>query len=170
MHALVRQTGRIGKMRARQPEFGSALVHDAGKGVLGAANPFGKRDAGVVAGLDDHRFQQVLDPDLGVELGEHGRPTRGGAAVAPGMFGDEELVIHRQAAVLQLGKDDLDRHQLGHGRRLHRRVGLLLKQDRPGLVIHEHRIGRLGVEIELSQCRQGRQHKSDGRQHQAPRV
>ena len=36
--------------------------------------------------------RRFRDADLGIELGEHGRAARGGAAVAPGVLGDEELV------------------------------------------------------------------------------
>ena len=46
-----------------------------------------------------------------------------------------------------LVEDDGDRHELGHAGRLHRLVGVLVEEQRAGLVVHQDRELGLGVEI-----------------------
>ena len=154
----VRQAGGIDEMRVGEPDLLGELVHHARELGFGAAQPLGQRDCRVVAGLDDHRAQQVAHLHLGIELGKHGRAARCGTAVAPGVLGDEEFVVQRQPALLDLVEHDSDRHEFGHAGRLERLVAVLVEEQRAGLVVHQHRELRLGLEI--------LRHGSGGRQRE----
>jgi len=58
-------------------------------------------------------------------------PSR--AARAPGPLGETQFLVELQPARLQQAVDDVHRHQLGHGRRRHRRVGVLFSSVAPVL-------------------------------------
>ena len=132
-------------MRMRHAEFGGALVHQRGEIVLGAGESLGQRDRRVVAGLDDEAAEQVLDAHLAVDVEEHRRPVRMGAAGAPGVFRHLKLVVEIQPAFLQFVKDDLGGQHLGGRRRRHRLVGVLFEQDRAALVVLDQSERRDGL-------------------------
>ncbi len=136
-------------MRMGEPDIFGHLVHDARKGVLGAAYTFGQRNRRVIARLNDDRAQQIGDAHLRIEFGKHCRAAGGRPTRPPGVFGNEELVLHPEIAGFETVEDHGQGHQLGHGGRLDRVVGILLIEEGAGLVIHQHRVRRAGVEIEL---------------------
>ena len=121
--------GRIAERRLRQPELAGALGHHPGEVLLGAGNALGHDDRRVVAGLDDDAAQEIGQFDAAVELGEHRRAARTGAAAPPGVLGHRELRVDIDPALLHLVEHDLDRHDLGHAGRGGELVGVLLEQD-----------------------------------------
>src|SRR5690606_32240678 len=79
------QAGGVFKVGVHHPQQLGLLVHNVGKGRLGAGDVLGEDDGGVVAGLDNHPPQQV--DDGGPAVG-HQRPHRaaaGPAAELPGV-------------------------------------------------------------------------------------
>ena len=66
-----RQAGGITELRCRHLEQCRLLVHHVGEGVLAAGDVLGHRDAGIVTGLDDDAFQQILQRHRGAFPHEH---------------------------------------------------------------------------------------------------
>jgi hypothetical protein len=131
-------------MRAGHAELGRVFVHQVRERVLGTGDVFGQRDRRVVAGLDDHAVEQVLERHLRVHLQERGRAVGAGAALAPGMFADQHRVFEPDLAGGEFRRNDVAGHHLGDRGRLHAFVGIVLREDLAGGVIHQH--PALGVE------------------------
>ena len=76
-----------------QAELAGALGHEVGgKDALVAGHAFGKRDAGIIAALDDRAVQEIVHRYLAVEDGEHRRAARRRATLAPGVLADPVFV------------------------------------------------------------------------------
>ena len=90
-HARVRASSTTWPSAGRPVEFlNTDLVSpiSRARSVISAAkfssdpgHAFGDDDAAVIGRLDDHALDQILEPDLRFELGEHGRAARLRAAV-----------------------------------------------------------------------------------------
>ena len=63
----------LAEVRVREPEPRRFAVHPLGERVLAAGDDLGQRDRRVVAGLDDHSAQQLVDGDRLLRLDEHPR-------------------------------------------------------------------------------------------------
>ena len=173
-HPLLRigQARGIAECRILEADLLGALVEEVGEGEFGAGDPLRDHDGGVVARLDDHAAEQVLEADAGIELGEHRGAARRRAAGAPGMLGNGEFVVKGKAAMLQRVEDVFGDHHLRHrggGRRL---VGGLLEEHRPAVIVHQDRVLRLRVEGGLGHGRDGGEPdgKADGDPHQSKDV
>ena len=152
--AFCRQAVGILEHRFGEPDLARALGHQRGKILLRSGQAFGDSDAGIVGRLDDHALDQVLDPDLRVELGEHGRAARLRAAFRPGVLADGERVVHRQPADFQRMEHHFHRHQLGERGGRDELVGVLRIEDRAGLGVDHHglfgaRLEQLGLRLRL---------------------
>ena len=130
LRARIGQPVGIGEHRFGQADLARALGDLGGELGFVAGDAFGQRDAGIVAGLDDGAAQQVLDADLAVELGIHGRGVRRRAALAPGILADREFVGELEPALLELVEDVFDRHQLGEARREDQLIGRCARRAR----------------------------------------
>jgi hypothetical protein len=133
----VRQSGCIHEVAVVETDLLGLLVHQVGEGGLAAGNPFRHDLAGVVARLDDDAFQQVVETDHRVDLEEHGRAAARGSAPLPRRHADGKLVGELELAGLQALEDDVDRHQFGERCRRHRLLGVLVVEDRAGLVVDD---------------------------------
>ena len=167
----IRQAGRIVEGGLRQADLPGALGHHAGEIRLRAGHALGDRDAGIVRRLHDDALDQVLEADRRVDLGEHGRTARHGAAVAPGVLRNLERVVEMQVAGLDCVKDDLERHQLRQRGGRNELVRVLGEQDRAGLAVHQHGLLRAGLE-ELGPCRGSAEQRQNARRqdHDARRT
>ena len=120
-----------------QADLAAAFGHLRRERFLAAAEPLGDDDAGVVARLHDDPAQQVLDRDPFADLDEHLR-----AALAPGLFADQEGVVERQGAFGEAVEHHVHRHDLAHRRRRHEIVGVLFEQHRAGRFLDQNRLAR----------------------------
>ncbi len=129
-HLLVRigQPVRIGEYGFGKADLARALGQlDAEIGFI-AGDPFGQHDAGIVAGLDDHAVQQVVDGNLAVDRREHGGAVRGRAALAPGILAHDVFVGELDAAFFKFVEHVFGGHQLGEAGREDQLVGVALEQ------------------------------------------
>ena len=78
----------------------------------------------------------------------------------PGPLRDRKCIVQFDLSLLQLLEQDLEGHELAHGRRMDRLVGVLLDQHGPGLVVDDDRL--LGERID-SPRRAGRKHRHERR-------
>ena len=140
-------------------------IHQPGERLLGTGGVFGQRDRGIVAGLDDHAVQQILQRYLAVELEEAGGAVGAGAAAAPGVLADGDRIGHVDLAVGDLGRDDVVGHDLGDRRRFHAQVRFLAGENLAGRVIHQH--PALAVDIRRWRHRRVRHHRARHRRRDA---
>jgi hypothetical protein len=119
----VGQAGAVDEVAPGHAEPSRVAVHQRREGRLVAGDVLGQRDAGIVAGLDDHPLEQRLDVDLLADLDEHPR-----ALHAPRLLADGDLVGQRQVAGADLVQHRVDGHDLGDAGRLDRVVDALLGQ------------------------------------------
>ncbi|MGY4437194.1 hypothetical protein ACVWWO_009671 [Bradyrhizobium sp. F1.13.1] len=125
----VRQAVGIAEGRFRQAKLTGALGHEVGgENPFVARHGFGQRNAGVVAALDDRPVQEIVDRDLAIDRGEHGRAAGGCAAPAPGVLANPVFVGQLDVALLDGVEDDLRGHQLHHAGGRAQFVGVLLEQ------------------------------------------
>ena len=71
----------LAKVDCVKPELAGALGHHLGEGALVAGDALRQHDAGIVAALEIGAVQEIVDRDLAVEGGEHGRAARQTAGV-----------------------------------------------------------------------------------------
>ena len=127
-----------------RPDLSRALGHQRRRTSFSLPrDALGHRDAGIVAGLDDHAAQQILHLHPAVDRREHARCARRRPAGAPGIGADHEFVLELQPALHDLVEYDLRGHQLGQAGRRHQLVGVLLEQDRAAFGIDQDRVGAL---------------------------
>jgi hypothetical protein len=119
-----------------------ALGHVLPKIIFIAVKRFGESDRGVVAGIDDHALNEILDLHPAVDGSEHSRAAGRRAAVPPGIGANEQLLIERQCFLFQRLKDKLHRHELGEARRRIRLVGAAFEEIAAVLVIYQHGVLR----------------------------
>ena len=132
------QTVDIGKMAVLEPDLLRLLVHQLDKGFLAPGEAFGEDEAGIVAGLDDHAFQQIVDFDAPADRHEHFRSLQ-----PPGPLADRQFVVELGAPLLQHVEDDIGGHDLAHRGRRHALVGGFVEQHRPGLDLDDKGVLRL---------------------------
>ncbi len=126
-------------MRAGHAELRGILIHQRRERLFGTCRVLGKRDRRIVAGLDDHAVEQILELHLAVDREETRRTVGARAATAPGVLADEHVVIEFDLAGRELGGDDVRGHHLrdrGWFDALHPRAAL--GQHLTAGVIHEH--------------------------------
>jgi hypothetical protein len=147
----------IGEGRIRHPEGFGAGRHQPGKARLGAVRRqrLAQHAGGIVAREHHDPAQQVLDPNAVGRVQEHRR-----AAVFETVLRDRQHVVHAKTAVGNGLEGHVERHQLGHGGRRQRPVGVLLKQHRVGRLVED--IGGLGARVEAlgqRRLRHGQHHR-----------
>ncbi len=140
------EPGRVGEGRVLQPDLARPLGQHFAESGFVAGERFGDRDAGVVGGIDDDALDQIRHRDPAVNGGKHGRAVRRRAALAPGVFADDELVVELDAALLDLVEQIFQRHQLGETCRLDRQIGVLVEQHAVAVEIDQNRGGNAGLE------------------------
>ena len=96
-----------------KPDLARALGHHHAEDRLVAGQSLGERDAGVVARLDDDAAQKVVDLHPAVDRREHAGGARRRAARAPGVLADDDFIVERDIALLDLVEHELGGHQLG---------------------------------------------------------
>jgi len=134
----VGQAADIGEMAVFQSDLLALLIHQRGKGLLAAGQTLGENEAGVVAGLNDHPLQQILDRDAAADRHEHL-----GSLAPPGALAHRQLVGQRRAPLLEHAEDDVGGHDLAHRRRRDALVRTLVEQYRAGLHFEDQRVLRL---------------------------
>ena len=132
--------------RVRPSSRARLVIMSVGEAAFIAGHAFRKRDAGIVAALDDGAVQQIVDRDLAVDGGEHGRGARRRAARAPGILADVILVGQLDVAFLEGMEHGLRRHQLHHAGRRAQFVGILLEQHAAAGRLDQDRGRRVAVE------------------------
>src|SRR5471032_1008044 len=132
----------ITEHRFGEADLARALSHLIGEISFIAGNPFGQHDAGIVAGLDDHAVQQVVDGNLAVDRREHGGAVRGRAALAPGILADGVFVGELDAAFLDFVEHVFGGHQLGETGREDELVGVALEQHAAVFSVDQDRVRR----------------------------
>ena len=107
----IREPGRIGEVRRCQLEARRFLIHPLDECVLGAGDRLGERDRRIVARLDDHTVEQLLDAHRLARLDEH-----------PRAFGAPRLLRHghhlrgNDRLRAQRTEHEIRRHELGERR------------------------------------------------------
>ena len=76
--------------------------------VADAADGFGQSNGGIVAGLDDHTFEQVADTDGNMRVQEHAR-----AFGVPARIGNGQHFVGFKRAVFQCFESQISGHHLG---------------------------------------------------------
>ena len=120
---------KVGVIHAQGP---SLLVHQRGKLVFVARHILRQGDAGVVAGLDDHPFQQRVNADFLANLDEHAGPLH-----APRLLADDDLVLQGELVLGQLAGDHIGGHHLGQAGGFHPVFRVLLHQVSAGGGVHQ---------------------------------
>ena len=151
----------IGGLHA-QP--GRRLVHPLDKGILRAGHGFRQHPAGGAGRRHEQKPQQRVHRQPGAGLQ---RDHRGILAVPghPGVLGaDGAQAVQGQPSRLQLLKDQIGGHHLGHGGGHPHGVGVLGIQELPRLIVHDHGAGRRDLRRVGQFLRRGRPGKG-GQQH-----
>ena len=78
----IRQAARIDVMRAGHAELSGVLVHQLSERFFGTGRVLGERDRRVVARLDDHAVEQILQRHFAIELQKARRAVGAGAAAS----------------------------------------------------------------------------------------
>jgi hypothetical protein len=115
------------------PRRAASRFISPGERFLGAGDQLGERDAGVVAGLDDHPADQLVHRDGLARIDEHARAGR-----APCTLRHGYLLIERDLFFLERHEYHVRAHQLRQRRRLEPLVGLLRGQNLAARQIGEH--------------------------------
>ena len=117
--AFGRQAGGIAEIAGMHAESRCVLIHHFGKYAFSSGNVLGKRDARVVAGLNDHAEQQVVHGYLTTHFYEHS-----GARGSPGDLADSHFIVETDGSPLQGTENDVRRHYLRQTsrRELHVRI------------------------------------------------
>ena len=133
-----------------RPSSRARLVIISANFGFAAGDALGQHDAGVVAGLDDHRRAAGLRPApccgsarTCVER------VRRRAAVPPGILADDEFVVELELALLEplnTSSAVISLARLDGGVEL---VGALLEQDGAAFGVDQDRVRRLGLEFVL---------------------
>ena len=142
VRAGIGQAVGIGEHRFGEADFARALSHLIGEIGFIAGQPFGQHDAGIVAGLDDHAVQQIVDGNLAVDRREHGGAVRGRAALAPGILAHGVFVGELDAAFFKLVEHVFGGHQLGEAGREDELVGVALEQHAAVLGVDQDGVRR----------------------------
>jgi len=150
----VGQAAGVAKARILHAEPLRLAIHHLRKVLLVTGNRLRQCHAGVVARLDDHALEQVVDRDLRAHLDEHLR-----TAGLPGFLRDRHGLIDLQRTLPDGGKAQVGGHQLGQRSRLQALLGRLRGE------------GLTGCDIDQqpgpgSQRRRRRQFLGDGRKRQ----
>ena len=103
------------------------FIHQAHEVFQRTTHAFGQRHGRVVARLDDHALDQVVDGDLHLGVDEHAR-----AGHLPGAFADREALLERDFLGAQRVKHQIAGHQLGQRGLLDRRIDVLRTQHLVG--------------------------------------
>ena len=122
-------------------------VHLAGEGLLGPGDAFGEHHRRVIARQSDDAVQQIFDADLLVRRQEHGRAGGGAMPFLPGLGPHRAHLAERELAAVDQLEGDFGGHHLGHRRRRHARVGVLVVEHRARRQVDQ--IGDLRRRIEL---------------------
>ena len=138
---------RIGKVAREHAELAGVLVHHLGEHVLGARDVLGQSDAGVVARLNDHAVQQVVDADLLADLDEHAR-----AGHPPGLLGDRHLVLQVNLPLGERLENDICRHELRQTGRRKRCIRIQRRKFLSGLSVDDQ------IALRPDDRRRGRRH------------
>ena len=155
------QARAVDKVRVVHAELLRPRVHALHEGVLAAGKMLGERHRRVVARDDAHSLEQVahrhlfvlLEPDLAAAHASRVRRAR------------HHVVVGERAGVDGLHHQQ-QRHDLRHARRLARRVFILGKEHRAGLLFHQESGG--SVERELVSAHghaQKQREQQDHREH-----
>ena len=129
----------------RETKFAGTFGHHLGKVTLISRTSLCKRNAGVIAALNQSAMQKVVDFDLAVNFGEHRRSTGRRTAPAPSVCANAILFIEFDLAASDSVEDDFGRHQFEHARRRAQFIGILFKQNATGLGVDQDRRRRVDV-------------------------
>ena len=102
---VVRHSTGVAKPAAGHPQVRGVLVHHLREDFFRARNVLRQRDARIVAGLDDHAEQKILDADAAANLNEHS-----GALCPPRLLADRHFVRQRNLALVERAKYDVGGH------------------------------------------------------------
>ena len=139
----------MAKVDRVKTDFARALGHYLGEGALVAGDSLRQHDAGIVTALDDRAVQEIVDRNLAVERGKHGRAAGRRAAFAPGILADAVLVGQLDVALLDGVEDHFRRHQLHHAGGRAQFVGVFLEEYRAAGGFDQDRGRRIAVEPAL---------------------
>ena len=129
---FIRPSGAVHKVGVIHAQGPGLLVHQCGKLVFGARHILRQGHAGVVAGLDDHPFQQRVNADFFANLDEHAGPLH-----APRLLTDDNLVLQGELVPGQLAGDHIGGHHLGQAGGFHPVFRVLLRQVSAGGGVHQ---------------------------------
>ncbi len=130
------QPGAVLEMRAHHAEALGVRVHELREGLLGARDPLGERDGGIVARLHDHAEDQEFHRHRLAQFDEGARPFG-----APGVLAHHHGLVELQFAGCELLKHDVGGHQLREAGGFHARHGILRRENLVGAVV-DHDVGR----------------------------
>ena len=138
----------------RHAQLPGGLVHPLDKGLLAARDIF-RHDDAAGAGRGD---QDQLEQGVHRHRGPGGQGHRGGIVLGIlrflGVFGaNGHQGVQGEVAGLQLLKDKVGRHDLGHGGGDPHGVGILFIEDLAGIVVHDD--GGGGSDVRLFRLRSG---------------
>ena len=102
------QSAGIGELGVLQSQALGFAVHELHEYILGSRHGLGQRNAGIIAGLDDHALQQGFNGDWFFRIDEHAR-----SAGAPGALGHRHDLVQRDFLVAQCPEHDVGGHELG---------------------------------------------------------
>ena len=133
----VGQPVRVHEVRAEHAERFRFLVHQVDERVFAAAYVLGHRYCRIVAGLNDHAAQQILEFHRRAFADEHRRLLLFGCRVFPRIHADRHVVGEMDAARLDFARGDVAGHDLRQARRRHALIDVLLGEHVAGVVVDE---------------------------------
>ncbi len=115
-------------------------IHQIGKGRLAAGDMLRKRNAGIVAGLDDHALEQILQRHPLADFDKHL-----GTAGAPSLLADQDLIRQGKIAFRKLAKDNIGGHDFGQAGGFEALIGIGLAEHLTAVVLDQQiPLGRQG--------------------------
>ena len=131
------EAGGVGEMRVAQPKLGSHGVHARHEYRQRPAGALDQREGGIVAGLHQHAFEQVLNRYLIALTQKHARPGQPRGIAAHGCE-----VVQLQCSGTQIAEQQVGGHEFGERGRRQTLVGIVGGQFRAALRIHQYKGAR----------------------------
>ena len=159
---LRRPAGGVHEVGVVHAQFAGLVVHQIGEGFLGAGHVLGQGDAGVIAGLNHHPFQQILHRYPGAFLNEHTR-----TAHAPRFNADRHHLLFGDIAGGDLLLHQIGGHHLGETGRRQLLIGVVFDDHLAAFGVHQQIAARVHVggardqAVGGAQRRQGEQGNTD---------